>query len=101
MKTALATLALAFALSAPASAREPMDVADLVEKHGPAVVNISTTKLVKRSPESFPFVIPDEEEMQEFFRRFFPGPRGRGGPLQEMPAGGPVPASSSVMTATS
>lgn len=88
MRTALATLALAFVLTAPASAREPIDVADLVEKHGPAVVNISTTKVVKRSPESFPFVIPDEEEMQEFFRRFFPGPRGRGGPLQEMPARG-------------
>ena len=88
MRTALATLALAFMLTAPASAREPIDVADLVEKHGPAVVNISTTKVVKRSPESFPFVIPDEEEMQEFFRRFFPGPRGRGGPLQEMPARG-------------
>ena len=88
MRTALATLALAFALTAPASAAEPIDVADLVEKHGPAVVNISTTKVVKRSPESFPFVIPDEEEMQEFFRRFFPGPRGRGGPLQEMPARG-------------
>ena len=88
MRTALATLALTFALAAPASAREPIDVADLVEKHGPAVVNISTTKVVKRSPDSFPFVIPDEEEMQEFFRRFFPGPRGRGGPLQEMPARG-------------
>ncbi|MFO7552343.1 MAG: DegQ family serine endoprotease [Haliea sp.] len=88
MRTALATLALGFMLTAPASAREPIDVADLVEKHGPAVVNISTTKVVKRGPESFPFVIPDEEEMQEFFRRFFPGPRGRGGPLQEMPARG-------------
>ena len=88
MRTALATLALTFALAAPASAREPIDVADLVERHGPAVVNISTTKVVKRSPDSFPFVIPDEEEMQEFFRRFFPGPRGRGGPLQEMPARG-------------
>ncbi len=88
MRTALATLALAFVLSAPAAAREPIDVADLVEKHGPAVVNISTTKVVKRSPDSFPFVIPDEEEMQEFFRRFFPGPRGHGGPLQEMPARG-------------
>jgi len=58
-------------LVCPALAKDVVDVADLVEKQGPAVVNISTTKLVKRNPEGFPFVIPDEEEMQEFFRRFF------------------------------
>ena len=45
MRTALATTVLVCALSAPASARV-MDVAGLVEEHGPAVVNISTTKLV-------------------------------------------------------
>jgi serine protease Do len=66
-----------------------VDVADLVEKQGPAVVNISTTKLVKRSPEGLPFPIPDEEDMQEFFRRFFPpGGSGQGGPMQEIPARG-------------
>ncbi|MBS1147929.1 MAG: peptidase Do, partial [Proteobacteria bacterium] len=68
MKAALATTALVFALSAPALAKDVVDVADLVEKQGPAVVNISTTKLVKRQAEGFPFVIPDEEDMQEFFR---------------------------------
>ncbi len=88
MRNTLAATALVFALVTPASAREPVDVADLVEKQGPAVVNISTTKLIRRTPDSFPFVIPDEEELQEFFRRFFPGPGGRGGPLQEMPARG-------------
>jgi len=66
-----------------------MDVADLVEKQGPAVVNISTTKLVKRSQEGMPFVMPDEEDMQELFRRFFPGvPGGKGGPMQEIPTRG-------------
>jgi len=88
MRTALAATALAMTLSAPAVAREAMDVADLVEKHGPAVVNISTTKLVKRGVEGFPFVIPDGEDMQEFFRRFFPpGSPGRG-PIEEIPARG-------------
>ena len=87
MKAALATTALVFALSAPALAKDVVDVADLVEKQGPAVVNISTTKLVKRQAEGFPFVIPDEEDMQEFFRRFFP-PGGHGGPMQEIPARG-------------
>ena len=94
MRTVLTTTALVFALSAPASAREVMDVADLVEQHGPAVVNISTTKLVKRGAENFPFAVPNDEEMQEFFRRFFPGvpgvpgAPGARGPVQEIPARG-------------
>ncbi|OZA26048.1 MAG: protease Do [Hydrogenophilales bacterium 17-64-11] len=89
MRIAWAATALVFALSAPALAKDVMDVADLVEKQGPAVVNISTTKLVKRGPEGLPFAAPDEEDMQEFFRRFFPGgPGGQGGPMQEIPARG-------------
>ncbi|MBT9590399.1 MAG: trypsin-like peptidase domain-containing protein, partial [Thiobacillus sp.] len=89
MRTALATTALVFALAGPALAKDVMDVADLVEKQGPAVVNISTTRLVKRGAEGLPFALPDDEEMQEFFRRFFPGgPGGRGGPMQEIPARG-------------
>lgn len=92
MRTALITIALVFTLASPVLARDVVDVADLVEKQGPAVVNISTTKLVKRGAEGLPFALPDEEELQEFFRRFFPGmpggPGGRGGPMQEMPARG-------------
>jgi serine protease Do len=88
MKTALATTAMVFALFAPAQAKEVVDVADLVEKHGPAVVNISTTKLVRIGPDNHPFAIPDEKEFQDFFRRFFPGPDGRGGPMQEIPSRG-------------
>ena len=89
MRTTLASIAMLFALSAPVLAKDVMDVADLVEKQGPAVVNISTTKLVKRSVEGFPFAVPDEGDMQEFFRRFFPpgGPGGRG-PMQEIPSRG-------------
>jgi len=88
MRAALAATALVFSLAAPASAKEAVDVADLVEAHGPAVVNISTTKLVKRGAEGLPFPMPDEEEMQEFFRRFFPAPPGGHGPMQEIPARG-------------
>jgi serine protease Do len=79
------------ALSAPALAAEVVDVADLVEKQGPAVVNISTTKLTKRGANGMPFEMPDDPNMQEFFRRFFPGmPGGQGGrgPMQEMPTHG-------------
>ena len=92
MRAALVTTALVFALAAPVQAKDVVDVADLVEKQSPAVVNISTTKLVKRSQDGLPFVIPDEEDLQELFRRFFPGvpggPGGRGGPMQEIPARG-------------
>jgi serine protease Do len=88
MRKALAATALVFALSNPALAREVMDVADLVETHGPAVVNISTTKMVKRGVEGVPFAMPNEEDMQEFFRRFFPGMPGGRGPMQEFPARG-------------
>ncbi len=88
MRATVAATALVLGLSSPAMARPVMDVTDLVETQGPAVVNISTTKLVKRSMGGLPFVIPDGEEMQEFFRRFFPpGALGRG-PAEEIPARG-------------
>jgi serine protease Do len=69
------------------------DFTELVEKTGPAVVNIRTTEKIKAQQD-----VPgaDDEDMQEFFRRFFgvpmprqPGPnqapRGRkqGPPQQE------------------
>jgi len=79
------------AMTLPSWARDVVDVADLVEQHGAAVVNVTTTKLVKRGSGQMPFVIPGDEQMQEFFRRFFPpnGPGGqRGGPMPEMPARG-------------
>lgn len=56
-------------LPAPATAVAGLpDFTDLVDRVGPAVVNIRTTQRV--SPEQ---AIPggDDEEMQEFFRRFF------------------------------
>ena len=88
MRNALAAIALVFAVSVPAMAKDVMDVADLVEKQGPTVVNISTTKLVKRGQE--PFGTPSDQDLQDFFRRFFPGvpgiPGGQGGPIQEIPA---------------
>ncbi|MEQ1662262.1 MAG: DegQ family serine endoprotease [Thiobacillus sp.] len=89
MKSTIMAGLMALSLALPVQAKEALDVADLVEKQGPAVVNISTTKLVKRNAEGFPFAIPDEDEMQDFFRKFFPpGGQGRGGPMQEIPARG-------------
>ena len=52
------------------------DFTDMVEKTGPAVVNIRTTEKV-RAGQNAQGGGPDDEEMQEFFRRFFgvPVPR--------------------------
>ena len=78
------------AMSQAVSAKDVVDVADLVEQQGPAVVNVSTTKLVKRGSGQAPFVMPGDEQLQEFLRRFFPpnGPGGQRGPIQEMPTRG-------------
>jgi serine protease Do len=58
------------------------DFADLVDKAGPAVVNIRTTERVRQGPGA----AGGDEEMQEFLRRFFGGqmaPRGRRGAPQQ------------------
>jgi serine protease Do len=89
---AVAGLAPLAQAAAPVVAGLP-DFADMVEKVGPAVVNIRTTERLKlnqgRNGQ------PGEEEMQEFLRRFFGGavptprqpgqtPRGhRGAPQQD------------------
>jgi serine protease Do len=72
--------------AAPVPATAPLvtglpDFTDLVDKVGPAVVNIRTTEKVRQSPGGN----PSEEEMQDFLRRFFGGqavPRGRRAPQQ-------------------
>ncbi len=80
----------AAAVAAPSVAGLP-DFTDMVEKAGPAVVNIRTTAKM-RSQNGIPG--SEDEEMQEFFRRFFgiPMPRqperaprgnGRAQPQQE------------------
>ncbi len=97
MKRFLMATSMVLALATPISAqvalaKDVVDVADLVEQHGAAVVNVSTTKMVKRGgAEGSPFGMPGDEQMQEFFRRFFPpnGPGGqRGAPMQEVPTRG-------------
>ena len=52
------------------------DFAELVERTGPAVVNIRTTEKMKAGPAT---PGTDEQEMQEFFRRYF------GIPIPQMP----------------
>ncbi|MEB0138579.1 MULTISPECIES: DegQ family serine endoprotease [unclassified Undibacterium] len=84
------------ALAAPAAAAMVSglpDFTELVDRAGPAVVNIRTTeKLLSGAGE----VSSDDAQMQEFFRRFFgvpmpkqaPAPRGRKpAPEEEVPRG--------------
>ncbi len=52
----------------------PADFADLAERTGPAVVNIRTTERI-RPGQGLPGT--EDEEMQEFFRRFFGIPMPR------------------------
>lgn len=60
----------------PAAARELPDFTQLVEKNAPAVVNISTIRHAPEVDEQRPRSRNDE--LEEFFRRFFPP--GQGGP---------------------
>ena len=82
----------------PAPVRELPDFADLVERTGPAVVNIRTTERARANAAGpgggggggapqMPEGIDENDPFYEFFRRFFPprpspgpgpGPRGRG-----------------------
>ena len=89
-----ATLMLAPIASAPALAQNTAraynlpDFADLVERASPAVVNIRTTERLRSSGGAS----TEEEEMAEFFRRFFgvplPGtPPGRRAPQQPQQPG--------------
>ena len=77
-------LVVVMAFSGLASAQLP-DFVRLVEEQGGAVVNISTTQAVRR-PTAMP-QIPniEDEEVQEFFRRFIPRqqPAPRPGPRAE------------------
>lgn len=61
-----------------AQTRELPDFADLAEKQGPAVVNISTVQVVRGNGAVPQFPNLDENDpMFEFFRRFFPRQPGQ------------------------
>jgi len=62
------SVAGAASVVAPVSVTGLPDFTELVERVGPAVVNIRTTERIKQE-QGVPGA--DEEEMQEFFRRFF------------------------------
>jgi len=77
------------AAAAQAGAAAPLvrglpDFTELVEQVGPAVVNIRTTAKARTARSDN----PADEEMQEFFRRFFGVPIPRQGPRQGPPGQG-------------
>ncbi|MRD47700.1 DegQ family serine endoprotease [Caenimonas koreensis] len=73
------TVALIPAKPVVAQSRTLPDFTDLVEQVGPSVVNIRTIEKVRTSASGLPGGM--DEEMQEFFRRFF------GQPMPNVPRG--------------
>jgi len=77
MKRFLALLSFLLVSSmALAQMRGLPDFTELAEKQGPAVVNISTTQ-VMRGNQGMPFPFDESDPAFEFFKRFIP--RGPGG----------------------
>jgi len=81
-----------------ASAQLP-DFTDLVEKQGPAVVNISTTQTV-RNPLGLPQIpqLQEDDPFYEFFRRFIPNPGPREFQNNSLGSGFIISADGYVMT---
>lgn len=72
-----AVLVLVISFGAMAQGRGLPDFTELVEKHGSAVVNISTTQVVKGRGQQSPFPFDEDDPMFDLFRRFMP-PQGPG-----------------------
>ncbi len=89
-RTQVALLALLFAGAALAQ-RELPDFVKLVEDQGAAVVNISTTQAARRAATVPQVPGAEDEEVQEFFRRFITRQQPGQGPQQ-----GPRPESRSL-----
>src|SRR5437868_11415514 len=78
----------ALCVTASAQTQVLPDFTRLVEEQGNAVVNISTTQAVRRSAlPQVPGI--EDEEIQEFFRRFIPRQPGPGQGPGQGPGPGP------------
>ncbi len=55
-----------------AQARDLPDFTELAEKQGPAVVNISTTQVLKTERFNHPFPLDEDDPAFDLFRRFMP-----------------------------
>jgi serine protease Do len=73
MKHVLIGLLLTFVAAAgSAQVRDLPDFTELAEKQGPAVVNVSTTQVVKGQNFTHPFPFDEDDPALEFFHRFMP-----------------------------
>ncbi|WP_301102086.1 DegQ family serine endoprotease [Propionivibrio sp.] len=62
-----------FSLTVQAQNKGLPDFTELVEKQGPAVVNISTTQVIRSNGQGMqPFPFDENDPMFDFFRRFIP-----------------------------
>lgn len=60
------------AATAIGQTRELPDFTELAEKQGPAVVNVSTTQVIKGQRFGHPFPFDEDDPASELFRRFMP-----------------------------
>ncbi|WP_374342398.1 DegQ family serine endoprotease [Azonexus sp.] len=67
---------------AVAQTRGLPDFSELAEQQGPAVVNISTTQVVRGQGQAMPFPFDENDPAFEFFKRFIPRLPGQGMPRE-------------------
>ena len=69
-----------FTTFAVAQTRGLPDFSELAERQGPAVVNISTTQVIRGQAQMMPFPFDENDPAFEFFKRFIPRAPGGGIP---------------------
>lgn len=83
MKRLLAVMSIWLVCSfAVAQTRALPDFADLAERQGPTVVNISTTQVNRAQAGGSPFPFDESDPAFEFFKRFMPRVPGGGAPRE-------------------
>lgn len=83
MKRLIVSLSLLLLCSfAGAQTRGLPDFTELVEKQGPAVVNISTTQAARGQAQATPFPFDENDPAFEFFKRFIPRHPGGAAPRE-------------------
>jgi serine protease Do len=84
-------LLLSLLWSSFARAGQLPDFTQLVEQASPAVVNISTTRIINQKPASNQFDLPNQEQLPDIFKHFFE----RQFPQQKSPQPGQMPKAQS------
>jgi serine protease Do len=84
-------LLLSLLWSSLARAGQLPDFTQLVEQASPAVVNISTTRIINQKPASNQFDLPNQEQLPDIFKHFFE----RQFPQQKSPQPGQMPKAQS------